>query len=129
MGFIERILGISRTKKPRDELCWKYSKAKIVIEWARVPELQKPCGAIRLESQRLPDRVLVVYGIDGQFHAFRNRCPHWGGPVPGKAAVRSCGLSKSTFDYTGHIMSGPGRDTLNTYKVETNKCKVIIHLD
>lgn len=131
MGFIERILGISRTKEPEDPECWKYSKTRIVIEWGRVPELQKPCGAIRLESQRLPDRVLVVYGIDGQFHAFKNRCPHWGrrlDPVPGRAAVRSCGLSRSSFDYAGNIISGPGRDTLKTYKVETNKCKVIIHL-
>jgi nitrite reductase/ring-hydroxylating ferredoxin subunit len=104
----------------------------IVIEWARVPELQKPCGAIRLEKSGLSDRILVVYGIDGQFHAFRNRCPHLGGrldPVPGKAVVCSCGLSKSTFDYSGNIISGPIKNNLKAYKVETNKCKVIIRLD
>jgi nitrite reductase/ring-hydroxylating ferredoxin subunit len=131
MRLIQRILGIPRTKRPRNEQCWTYSKGIIVIEWGRVPELQKPCGAIRLEDQGLADRILVVYGIDGEFHAFRNRCPHRGGrldPVPGIAAVRSCGLSRSTFDYTGNIISGPAKDTLKTYNVETNKCKVIIRL-
>jgi nitrite reductase/ring-hydroxylating ferredoxin subunit len=132
MELIQRILRIPRTKRPRDERCWAYSRGMIVIEWGRVPELQKPCGAIRLEERGLADRILVVYGIDGQFHAFRNRCPHRGGrldPVPGRAAVRSCGLSRSTFDYAGNIMSGPAKDALKTYKVKTNKCRVIIRLD
>jgi nitrite reductase/ring-hydroxylating ferredoxin subunit len=126
-----RIFGGSHTKTPEDPKCWKYSKGKIVISWGRAQELHTPCGAVRLEKWVLPDRVLLVYGIDGQFHAFKNKCPHCGRclePVTDTPTICCCGLSRSTFDYTGNIMSGPGKDPLKTFKVETNKCKVIIHL-
>ncbi len=72
LGLLERVLEISKTKSPGDLGCWKYSKGKVEIEWARAPELRKPCGAIRLEGRGLPERVLVIYGMDGQYHAFRN---------------------------------------------------------
>lgn len=131
MDFIKRIFGFCKTKKPIDPGCWKYSNGTIEIEWARVPELQKPAGAIRLEGRGLPERILLIYGIDGQFHAFRNRCPYYGrrlDPVPGTATVRCCGLSMSTFDYTGKAMSGSEKETLKPFRVETEKCKVIILL-
>jgi nitrite reductase/ring-hydroxylating ferredoxin subunit len=70
--------------------------------------------------------------MDGEFHAFKNRCPHWGGrldPVTDSAAVRCCNMSGSTFDYTGNIMSGFGNGRLETYRVEMEKCKLIIRLD
>jgi nitrite reductase/ring-hydroxylating ferredoxin subunit len=130
--LIKRIFGICETKKPKDALCWKYSKRKLQIEWARVPELHKPCGAIRLEGRGLPERILIIYGTDGQFHAFRNKCPHMGrrlDPVAGTATVCCCCLFRSTFDYAGTIMSGTGKESLKTYRVETKKCKVIIGLD
>lgn len=128
----EQIFGICQTQKPRDVGCWKFSRGRIEIEWGRVPEFRKPWGAIRLEGQGLPVRLLVTYGIDGQFHAFRNTCPHMGrrlDPVAGTARVRCCSLSGSTFDYTGNVMSGPAKEVLKTFRVETNKCKVIIWLD
>jgi len=132
MGLIERILGISQTKKPRDEQCWRYFKGKIELDWARVPELQKPCGAIRLEGRGLPERVLVIYGIDGQFHAFKNKCTDMSrrlDAVPGKAAVRCSCLCRSTFDYTGNVMAGPAKESLKTYPAEAHKCQIIIRVD
>jgi len=132
MGLFAGLFGTSQTKKPKDLGCWEYSPGRVVIQWGRAPELHTPCGAIRLEGRGLSERMLVIYGIDGQFHAFRNKCPIWGtrlDPVPGTAAVCCNGWARSTFDYTGNIMSGPGKATLKTYKVEVNKCKVIITVD
>ncbi len=132
VDFIRRIFGICKTKKPNDSGCWKYSKDKIEVEWARVPELRKPCGSIRLEGRGLVERILVIYGFDGQFHAFRNRCPHMGRrlePIAGSAAVQCCSLSRSTFDYAGNVMSGPAKESLRKHCVETKKCKVIIWLE
>lgn len=133
MGLFQGIFRICQTKKPRDEQCWIYSAGKIVVEWARTPELQKPCGAIRLEGRRLPERVLVFYGIDGQFHALKNRCTDIMGrridPVVGKAALKCCCLPRSTFDYSGKPMTGPAKGSLKTYPVEVHKCKMIIRLD
>ncbi len=131
MSILKRIFGICETGKAEDAGAWKFSNGKVEIEWARVPELRKPCGAVRLEGRGLPERILVVYGIDGQFHAFKNRCPHMGrrlDPVAGGAAVRCCSLSRSTFDYTGNVMSGPAKEPLRRFRVETKKCKVVIWL-
>lgn len=132
MGLFKRIFGICRTKPPRDAKCWKYSRGKVEIEWARAPELRKPCGAIRLEGWGLPERLLVIYGIDGQYHAFRNECTYTGrriDPVAGTATLRCCGLSRSTFDYTGKVASGPAKEALKVFRVKTKQCKVIIWLD
>jgi len=132
MGLFERIFGICKTKPPRDAECWKYSRGKLEIEWARAPELRKPCGAIRLEGRGLPESLLVIYGIDGQYHAFRNECTYTGrriDPVAGTATLRCCGLCRSTFDYTGNVMSGPAKEPLRVFRVETRQCKVIIWLD
>ncbi|NVM25453.1 MAG: Rieske 2Fe-2S domain-containing protein [Desulfobacterales bacterium] len=132
MGLFKRIFGICRTKPPRDAKCWKYSRGKVEIGWARAPELRKPCGAIRLEGWGLPERLLVIYGIDGQYHAFRNECTYTGrriDPVAGTATLRCCGLSRSTFDYTGKVASGPAKEALKVFRVKTKQCKVIIWLD
>lgn len=102
-----------------------------MIQWGRAPELRKPCGAIRLEGRDLPERVLVVYGMDGQFHAFKDKCPHCGRrlePVADTTTVCCCGIFKSIFDYTARETSRLAKKSLKTYEVETNKCRVIVHL-
>jgi hypothetical protein len=129
VGFIKRIFGGYEAKYPKDPTCWKYSNGRVEIEWARSPELREPCGALRLEGRGLPERILVIYGIDGQYHAFRDRVSYWGGrldPVPGTAKVRCYGLRTSTFDYAGNVMSGPAKEPLQSFRVETKKCKMII---
>ena len=132
MGLFQRILGFCKTKPPGDPECWRYNRGKVVIEWARVPELHKPCGAIRLEGRGLPEGILVVYGMDGQFHAFKNKCSHLGSRLdPGEdvSTLQCCSLSKSTFDYGGNVISGPATESLQALPVENRKCKVVIHLD
>jgi nitrite reductase/ring-hydroxylating ferredoxin subunit len=132
MGLFQRILGVSKTKAPEDPECWRYDGGKVVLDWARVPELHKPCGAVRLEGQGLPERILLIYGMDGRFHAFKNKCSHMGRRLdPGKdiSTLRCCSLSKSTFDYAGKVVSGPAKESLQALPVENRKCKVVIRLD
>jgi nitrite reductase/ring-hydroxylating ferredoxin subunit len=131
MSLLRLIFGICITQLPEDEDCWRYSRGRIKIEWARAPELYKPGGAIRLEGKGLPIRVLVVYGMDGQYHAFRNRSTFMGrrlDPVAGTQTICSCNVLKSVFDYTGNVMSGPAKEPLKTFQVETKQCKVIVWL-
>jgi hypothetical protein len=54
VSILKRIFGICETGKPEDTGAWKFSNGKVEIEWARVPELRKPCGAVRLEGRGLP---------------------------------------------------------------------------
>jgi nitrite reductase/ring-hydroxylating ferredoxin subunit len=114
---------------PRDDKSWHYSNGKIVIEWARVPELQKPGGAIRLEGRGLKEKIILVYGIDGQYHAFKNNYSRLGmrlDPVEGKAKIQCCGWFETIFDYSGNVMSGKRKEPLKTYRVETRKCTLVI---
>jgi nitrite reductase/ring-hydroxylating ferredoxin subunit len=129
MTIIRKIFGTCKTTSPNDDGSWQYSKGKIVIEWARVPELQQPGGAIRLEGRGLKEKIILIYGIDGQYHAFKNEYSRLGmplDPVEGKAKIRCCGLFETIFDYSGNVMSGKGKESLKTYRVETRKCKLVI---
>jgi nitrite reductase/ring-hydroxylating ferredoxin subunit len=115
-----------------DPECWKYSRGKVKIQWGRTPELRKPCGAIRLEGRGLPERILVIYGIDGQFHALRNRCSHCGrqlDPILNASAVHCCSLTRSNFDYAGNVISGSAKQSLVTFRVATNKCIIVVWLN
>jgi nitrite reductase/ring-hydroxylating ferredoxin subunit len=130
--MLKRIFGISATRDPQDKGCWMHRDGRVEIEWARAPELQKPCGAIRLEGRGLPHRILVVYGLDGEYHAFQNRCSHLGrrlDPVHGGEKIRCCSISNSVFDYSGNIMSGRGKGSLKKHRIEQRKCKLIIWLN
>ena len=131
MSILKRIFGICTTQLPDDDNCWWYSRGRIKIEWARAPELHKPGGAIRLEGKGFPTKVLVVYGMGGQYHVFRNRSTFMGrrlDPVSGTQTICSYNVFRSVFDYTGNVMSGPEREPLKTFQVETKQCKVIVWL-
>jgi hypothetical protein len=63
-------------------------------------ELHKPGEAICLEGKGLSIRMLVVYGMDGQYHTFINRSTFMGrrlDPVASKQTVRSCNLFRSVL--------------------------------
>ena len=120
MGIFKRLLGICSTRQPANAACWSYVEGKIHVELAEAPELQVPEGAIRLEGKGLPNRILVVRGPDEQLYAFRNRCTHMGrriDPLPNTEKLQCCSVSKSTYDYSGQVMSGPTTDNLVKYPI------------
>jgi len=131
MGFFKRLFGICETMPPTDAGCWDLSGNKIEIQLDRAPELAGRGGAIRLEEKGMPERVLLIHGHDGEFHAFKNRCTHGGrriDPFGANEQIRCCSVSKSTFDYTGKVVSGPAKGPLTSFKVERGDGKLTVYL-
>lgn len=130
-NVFQRLFGICATKLPSDEGCWTLENERITVDLTRAPELARPNAGIRLEKKGLPERVLVICGEDGRYHAFRNRCTHGKrrlDPVPGAQQVQCCSVGKSTFDYAGRRLSGPAKEALRTYAVAVEHNKVLIIL-
>lgn len=128
-NILQRILGICATPPPQNRDCWSYARGKIIIDLARAPELEQPGSGLRLEGRDCPERVLVIYGDDCLFHAFRNRCGHAGrrlDSVPGEETIQCCSIGKSNYNYEGRIISGPARDPLTMYSVDVRDGKLII---
>ena len=130
-NFFQRLFGKPATKLPLDETCWKYADEEIVIDLDRAPELSQPGRGIRLESDCCPERVLVIHGDDGRFHAFPNRCTHGKrrlDPVPGAFTVQCCSIGKSTFDYEGNLLAGSAKESIAPLAVEQTEGKLRIKL-
>ena len=132
-SFFQRIFGRPATQKPLDPQCWSFSDGKITIYLNRAVELKKPGGALRLEGDGLPVRVLVIRGDDGKFHAFHNRCTHIDhrrlDPVPGTGTVQCCSVGKSTYTYDGKKIYGPPTGPINTFKVEVEGESLTLFLE
>lgn len=130
MGIFKRLFGICETKPPANPGCWTYADGKLEIVLDKAPELSQKGGAIRLEGPSLTKRVLVVHGQDGQFHAFPNRCTHIGhrriDPLPGQDKIRCCSVGKSTFDYSGKLISGSAKESLEPLALQSEGGKLII---
>jgi nitrite reductase/ring-hydroxylating ferredoxin subunit len=120
-NIFQRILGLPMTSKPVHPDCWQYSEAKLTIDLTKTPELKNNGGAIRLEGNNLPLRILVIAGDDGQYHAFHNRCSHLGhrrlDPVPETVTVQCCSVNKSTYDLNGKIIYGPAPNPIKVFSV------------
>jgi len=130
MGFFKRLFGICATQLPANAECWTYRDGKLEVVLDKAPELSQKGGAVRLEGAPLPKRVLVVHGQDGAFHAFPNRCTHAGhrriDPVPGEDKIRCCSVGKSTFDYSGKLLSGSAKESLEPLPLESEGGKLVI---
>lgn len=133
-GFFQRLFGKAATNPPVVGDCWRYDAEaqRIHVDLALVPELNQPSGAVRLEGESLPARVLLVHGEDGAFHAFCSQCTHGGrnlDPVPGTDTLQCCSLGKSTFGYDGKPQFGPGKDSIRVFHVEQDEPgKLCVHL-
>ncbi|AOY57606.1 MULTISPECIES: Rieske (2Fe-2S) protein [Desulfococcus] len=122
MKLLKRILGICETPQPFDAGGWSYGEGTLTVRLARMPELRRRGGAVRLEGGGLPRRILVIHGTDGAFHAFSNRCTHMGrrlDPLPGEDRLECCSVSKSTFTYAGEPVSGAAKTPIETFSVTT----------
>jgi len=130
-NIFQRILGIPATSVPVDPECWSYSDGRVIIDLEKAPELAEPGGAVRIEGDILPDRLMVFRGDDGEFYAFSNRCSHAGrkmDPVPGSGTVMCCSVSRSTYDYRGAILSGPVKKNARVYPAEAEGGRLTITL-
>jgi nitrite reductase/ring-hydroxylating ferredoxin subunit len=131
MQWFKRLLGICSTRPPADPGAWRRVPDGLEIDLQRVPELSNAGGAIRLEEGDARQRVLVVHGEDGHYHAFVNRCTHMGrriDPLPGTDRVRCCSVSKSTFDYTGAVISGAAQRGLQTLAVRLQEGRLTVEI-
>ncbi len=131
MKIFKRILGICETNLPENQNCWWYSSGRVEIELSKAPELEKKDSAIRLEGKGLPTRLLVVYGEDDKYHAFENKCTHFGrrlDPLTGQPLVQCCSIGKSTFDYTGGNVSGTAKEPVKSYPVEKQNGLLVVRL-
>jgi len=128
----QRIFGISATEKPQDESGWRYESGQLIISLDRIPELTRSGTAVRFEGKSLPARVLVVFGEDGQYQAFHNRCTHLGHRrldyVPGTETVQCCSVNKSTFTFDGDKIHGPAPQPIRTYPVEVGDGELRIRI-
>ena len=131
-SFFQRLLGISATAKPKVDSCWNYANGKLTIDLPKSSELRASGGAARFEGNNLPVRVLVVYGEDGEYRAFHNRCTHLGhrrlDPVPGTNTVQCCSVNKSTYDANGNKIFGPAPRPITRYPVEKDQEKLIVSI-
>jgi len=131
MKLLKRILGICETSRPARQDAWSVANRRITIHLTRAPELAKPGGAVRLEGARLPERVLVVHGSDGKYHALSNRCTHMGrrlDPLQGAARIQCCSVLKSTFTYEGQVVSGVARKPVQSFPVTLEGDRLVIDL-
>jgi len=130
-NLFQRILGICATQPPQNGHCWSYANGQIVVDLSRAPELERPGSGMRLEGRGCPERVLIIYGDDCRFHAFRNRCAHAGrrlDPVPGAEKIQCCSVNKTSYDYQGRILAGPAKEPVAAYPVELKDGKLTISI-
>jgi len=131
-GFFQRVFGIPATPKPQAPDCWTYADGKLAIDLKKAKELKKPGGALRFEGGNLPERVLVVYGKDKKYRAYRNRCTHIGhrrlDPVPGTDTVQCCSVNKSTYDVNGNKIYGPAPKPIASYPAAAKGNRLVVTL-
>lgn len=131
MAVLKRIFGISVTSLPTDAGCSALRDGVVEVDLTRAPELTTPGSALRLESEDLPERLLVLHGLDGTFRAYTNRCACAGwriDPVPGEPKVRCSTMAQSTYDYDGRKLSGSARGDLTLHEVEADGDRLLIRL-
>ena len=130
-NIFQRLFGKCATREPENQDCWTFSDNRIEIDLHKTPELSNPGGAIRIESEDLPERLLVIHGDDGNYHAFQNQCTHSKrrlDPVPGAGTVQCCSIGKSTFDYDGNLLAGSAKSNITALHTEVSEGKLVVNL-
>jgi nitrite reductase/ring-hydroxylating ferredoxin subunit len=132
MGFFRRLFGICATALPQNKACWLVGGKTIEVTLGDCPELARTGGALRLEGDSLPVRVLVVRRESDVYQAYVNRCTHTGkrrlDPVAGSDHLRCCSVGQSTYDATGKKVSGPAPEPLTMLPVEARDGRLFITL-
>jgi cytochrome b6-f complex iron-sulfur subunit len=129
-GIVNRIQGVTFTPLLEDSAAWNYADGELRLSLARVPELAAPGSAVRLESDRLPEDLLLVYGVDEQYYLYANACTHGGRKIDldGSGQLTCVSVNQSRFDYNGAVQSGPAPDPLTTYTVAQQGDQLVVTL-
>ncbi|MCP4569638.1 MAG: Rieske 2Fe-2S domain-containing protein [FCB group bacterium] len=131
-NIFQRLFGVCITQPPQDPTCWSFKDGLLIVDLDRTSELTDPGGAIRLERDDLPDKVLIIHGDDGNYHAFQNVCQHGKrhlDPVPGDNTVQCCSIGKATYDYEGKILYGSAKDKLKIFPLDLDEGKLFINIE
>ena len=132
MSLFKMIFGICDTRPPADPQGWEVKDGQAVLNLGLIPELAHPGGAVRLEGNGLPQRILVLRDDKGELRAFYNKCAHAGrrlDPLPGGSGIRCCSLGKSTYRLDGGLVSGSAKKDLAPLKIEHTPGTARITLD
>ena len=117
-GFFDRVMGRPITDLPQVADAWTYKNDTLLLDLTKLPELEALGGAVRIEGDVLPDRLLVLLGEDGEYYAYQNACTHFKrrlDPIAGTHTLECCSVNQSTFDYQGNVLTGPAKDPLTSY--------------
>ena len=130
-NIFQRIFGIPATKPPADGGSWKYADGKLVIDLSKAPELSESFGAVHLEGDNLPFRLLVLQDGTGNYRAFENKCEHAGrklDPVPGTETIQCCSVGQALYDYEGNVISGSAEKPVKFFDIVKENGTLIIEL-
>jgi len=128
-NIFQRLFGMCATQAPADHASWTCEGNEVTVDLGRVPELSQPNQAVRLEKKGFPHRLLLIHGPDSSYRAFKNRCTHGGrrlDPIPGVDRVQCCSIGRSTYDYTGKVLSGPAKGPIGVCTVRNENGRLII---
>jgi nitrite reductase/ring-hydroxylating ferredoxin subunit len=130
-SIFQRIFGVAATKLASDSSAWAYRGGSLRVTLAKLPELERKGGAVRIEGKQLPARVLVYRDDEGTIRAVSNRCGHKGrrvDPVPGEKCLQCCSVNAAAYDYAGNKLEGPGTERLKPFEVEEKDGELLIAL-
>jgi nitrite reductase/ring-hydroxylating ferredoxin subunit len=132
MGLFKRFLGICATQLPVNSSCFTLEDGTLIVDLEKAVELAEVGGALRLEGDSLPVRLLVVHTKENTYVAFQNKCTHGGRRLDHKSdeqVVECCSVGKSRFDYSGNLKGGSAKRSIKTYPVEASGRQLRIQLD
>ncbi|NWG10649.1 Rieske 2Fe-2S domain-containing protein [Candidatus Bathyarchaeota archaeon] len=75
---------------------------------------------------------ILVVNVDGEFYAFKNRCPHMGYPLylgSLEGEVLTCGFHYAKFNVrTGESLGLVTRESLKTFEVKIQNSSILVEL-
>jgi len=127
-GALDRLKGVTHTPLLEPSSAWRYAGGELRLALADIPELEQAGSAVRIEDTQLPEDLLIVYGVDGEYYAYINKCTHGQRKIDldENGQLRCTSIGQSQFDYDGRVLSGSAVDALTTYTVERRGGDLII---
>jgi len=128
-GFFDRIAGVTHTEL-LDAPAWTYADSIITVDLTQATLLAANGTAARIEGDDLPNHVLLIHSIEGEYSAYKNECPHAGRRIDLKdnGVLQCTSVNASTFDSDGTVVGGPAPAPLAMYLVEQDGDHLLIHL-